>query len=165
MAQKGLIRAMEPDNDSKEHMMKRNVLLSAGLAAAIGLSAFGIAQAAGNGNGGSGGSGGSDAPGGAAAQTQTQDRTRSEYSYRHEYRYNENEDSEHGDQLRTRAQTRTEQKSMDQVATELEAAGYKVRTMKAERYRYEAKVVDMSGTALELKLDPVTGDIVEQELD
>lgn len=142
--------------------MKRNLLLTAGLTAAVAISAFGIAQAAGNGNGGTSGAGGTGSA--AMIQMKTQDRERAEYDYRYMYQYQTGDDegSEYGDQLRLRDMTRTRTEG---TAFGEGTEGYQARNMETEQYQYQVRVTDSSGNPLELKLAPMSDEVVEQELD
>jgi len=145
--------------------MKRTILFTTGLATAVAL--FAIGAQAGPGAGAGGSSGGAQA----GQMTQTRETSRHEYTYRYQYHTGEETGDHYGtgtqdrDRIRDRTQLRTELKTMTQVANDLEGAGYKVRNMKTERYRYEAKVTDQYGTQLELKLNPATGAIISQEIE
>lgn len=156
--------------------MKRTLLFTAALGAAVGAFSLGAAQAqgpGGNGNGGGGQSGGQVMlPQKNATQTKSQNRETYEYrnEYRNSYRTGESEGeygmpSNYREEVRNMNQAREQWKKMDEVASDLRAEGYQISKMEMERYSYEAKVRDRDGRRLELKLDPVSGEIIGSELD
>ena len=139
--------------------MKRNLLLTAGLGAVLGLSAFyGIAYAAGPVSGEQGGS---------QIATQLQGRTLGDQSFLYQYHEGDYEGSEYGerDQLRTRTETRSEWRTMDEAAAGLEGSGYRIRKMETDRYRYETKVTDASDLHMGPEFGPEWGKSEMRDLD
>ena len=55
--------------------------------------------------------------------------------------------------------------SVAQIAEHFSAQGYDVRSVEAEKGRYEIEVVDKDGRRMEIDAHPVTGEILKQERD
>lgn len=55
--------------------------------------------------------------------------------------------------------------SVAQIAEHFAAQGYDVRSVEAEKGRYEIEAVDKDGRRMEIDAHPVTGEILNQERD
>jgi hypothetical protein len=55
--------------------------------------------------------------------------------------------------------------SVAQIAEHFTAQGYDVRSVEAEKGRYEIEAVDKDGRRMEIDAHPVTGEILKQERD
>lgn len=55
--------------------------------------------------------------------------------------------------------------SLDEIKEQLTEAGYEVRQVKAEEHCAEAYVITPEHEKAELYIDPMTGDIVDQDID
>jgi uncharacterized membrane protein YkoI len=164
-------RANTPSFHSQEFTMKRSIIFTTAVTAAIGCFALGAAQAQGPAGKGSTPMSAQSGQITLPQQRETvkiQSQKRETNEYRKEYRNGEAEydmPSNYRERVGEANQIRNQWKNMDEVTNGLRSEGYQIRKIEMERYGYEADVLNGDGRKLTLRLDPISGKVIGSELD
>ncbi|WP_417809365.1 PepSY domain-containing protein [Thioclava sp.] len=151
--------------------MKRSIIFTTAITAAVGCFALGAAQAqgpAGKGPSAMGAQSGQIILPQKRENIKVQSQKRETNEYRKEYRNGEAEydtPSNYRERAGEANQIRNQWKNMDEVSNGLRSEGYQIRKIEMERDGYEADVLNRDGRKLKLRLDPISGKVIGSELD